>query len=90
MNLREYVVAANDSELTYYRYSGTSNKGPSEIGTTSLQGHLLRHHANVLFYLRDRDNFSTRDKTISHKVSLVRRFQCICMYIVYLSSGRRS
>ena len=31
-------------------YSGTSDKGPSEIGTTSLQGHLLRHHANTLVY----------------------------------------
>ena len=50
-------------------YSGTSDTGPSEIGTTSLyKRHLLRHHANtcvsVLFYLRDRDNISTRDKTI--------------------------
>ena len=31
-------------------YSGTSDKRPSEIGTTSLQGHLLWHHANTLVY----------------------------------------
>ena len=52
-------------------YSRTSDKGPSEIGTTSLQRPLVAHHASVLFYLRDRDNLSTRDKTISPKVSLV-------------------
>ena len=27
-----------------------SNKGPSEIGMTSLQRHLLHHHANTLVY----------------------------------------
>ena len=33
-----------------YTYSGTSDKGPSEIGTTSLQRTLVRHHANTLVY----------------------------------------
>ena len=65
-----------------HTYSGTSNKGPSEIGTTSLQRTLVAapcSYFSVLFYLRDRDNLSTRDKTISPKVSLVRRFHCICV-----------
>ena len=65
-------------------YSGTSDKGPSEIGTTSLQRTLVAapcKYFSVLFYLRDRDNLSTRDKTISPKVSLVRRFHCnVYMY----------
>ena len=35
---------------------------------------------SVLFYLRDRDNLSTRDKTISPKVSLVRRFHSTVLW----------
>ena len=45
-------------------YSGTSDKGPSEIGTTSLQRTLVAapcQYFSVLFYLRDRDSLSTRD-----------------------------
>ena len=34
--------------ITIRVYSGTSNKGPSEIRMTSLQGHLLWHHANII------------------------------------------
>ena len=30
--------------------SGTSDKGPSEIGTTSLQRNLFQPHANTLVY----------------------------------------
>ena len=56
------------------------NKGPSEIGTTSLQRTLLQHHA--ILYLRDRDDLSTRNKIISPKVSLVGRFHCIELHIL--------
>ena len=65
-------------------YSGTSDIGPSEIGTTSLQGHLLWHHTLVycFMYLRDKDNLSARNKTISLKVSLVQRFLWIVSYIL--------
>ena len=31
-------------------YSGTSDKGPSEIGTASLQGTLLPPRANIIVY----------------------------------------
>ena len=60
-------------------YSGTSNKGSSEVGTASLkrEGHLLWHHA-LEYYLPPKwDNLSTRDKIISPRVSLVRCFHCI-------------
>ena len=46
---------------------------PPGIGTTSLQRTLLRHNAN---YFTSEINLSTRDKTISPKVSLVQRFHC--------------
>ena len=39
----------------------TSDKGPSEIGMTSLKGHLLQPHANTILFLfdvQDRDNLS--------------------------------
>ena len=45
-------------------YSGTSDKGPSEIGTASLQRTLVctpRQYLSVLFDLRDRDDLSTKD-----------------------------
>ena len=68
----QYKVATQECDS---RFSRTSNMGPPEIGTTSLQGHLLRHHAN-------RDNLSTLNKTISPKVSLVRRFHCITFEVI--------
>ena len=38
----------SDSEGEGQNYSRTSGKGPSEIGTTSLQRHLFRPHVNTL------------------------------------------
>ena len=67
------------------RYSGTSDKGPSEIGTTSLQGTNSLSPVYILsihFNLRDRDNLSTRDKLATPKVSLIRRFHCILVWFV--------
>ena len=49
----------------------------SEIGTTSLQKTI----ANKNFYLRDRDDLSTRVKIDGPIVSLVRRFHCIIQLV---------
>ena len=61
-------------------YSGTSDKGPSEIGKTSLQMTFLRHHANTLVYYFTSEIGATSlqwTKLLSPKVSLVRRFHSI-------------
>ena len=42
--------AAEITSHSQYIHITTSDKGPSEIGTTSLQRTLVRHHANTLVY----------------------------------------
>ena len=68
-------------------YSGTSDKGPSEIGTTSLyKGQLLRHHANALVYYFTSEIGTASlqgTKFVSPKVSLVRRFHCSSSKLSY-------
>ena len=53
-------------------------RDPLKYGRPLYKGHLLRHHAKtlVLFYLRDRDNLSTRDITFSPKVSMFAKEMC--------------
>ena len=74
-------------------YSGTSDKGPSEMGATSLQFEcIIRDRGDlstkdscfnfsVLFDLRDRDDLSTRDKIVG---PIMWRFHCISMYTCVL------
>ncbi len=58
-------------------YSGTSTKGPSEKGTTSLQRTLFwTPFPLAVVYLRVKDNLSIEDKMADPKVSFIRRFHC--------------
>ena len=65
-----------------YIYSGTSNKRPSEKGTTSLQRTLLNapNYTTMQINLREEDNLSTKDKIAGPNVSSIRKFLCI-MYV---------
>ena len=67
------------AETKILTYSGTSDKGPSEIGTTSPEGTLCFNSMLITgcINLRDRDHLSTRDKIFGPIVPLVRRFHCI-------------
>ena len=70
-----HLFQPHANNLVYYL---TSHKGPSEMGTTSLQRTLASTpYFSVLFDIRDRDNLSTRDKIVGPIVSLVQRFHCI-------------
>ncbi len=71
-----------------YMYSQTSNKGPSEKGTTYLQRHFhsnipncVHVHVHVymqyIFNFQKEDNLPTRNKMAGPKVSFAWRFHCI-------------
>ena len=65
-------------------YSGTSNKGPSEKGTTSLQATLPIYPKVYMQYVltsekRTASLVPTRDKMACPKVSFTQRFHCIPM-----------
>ena len=53
--------------------SGTSDKGPSEIGMTTL--HLFRSHANN-YFTSEIGTTSLQGTKVLPKVSLVQRFHC--------------
>ena len=65
------------------RSSGTSDKGPSEIGMISLQRTLV---AAPCFTSEIGTTSLQRTKTISPKVSLVQRFHCILTSVQVLAS----
>ena len=63
-----------------YTYSGTSDKGLSEIGTTSqlrTQFWTPFPWQQFIFNLRAEDNLSTEAKMAGPKVSFTQRFHCI-------------
>ena len=69
------------------RYSGTSDKGPSEKGTASNNGYISRYQTNgcsVFLPPNKEDNLSTKDKNSASKVSVVQRLHCICaIFIIF-------
>ena len=64
-------------------YSRTSNKGPSEKGTTSIPTKDTSPCpfpiAFMHFNLRKEDNLSIKDKMAGPKVSFIWRFHCTCI-----------
>ena len=74
--------------IEVFVYSGTSNKGPSEKGTTSLQRTLLYHSINTFLTSEKR----TTSKIRTEAVSFIWRFHCIsytayCMYFELTSKA---
>ena len=66
------------SLITPIHFSGTSNKGHSEKGTTSLQGTLLVPFpiTEYTLNLQEKNHLSIEDKVADPKVSFIRRFHC--------------
>ena len=63
-------------------YSGTSDKGHSEKGTTSqqrMQFWTPFPQQQFIFNLKEEDNLSTEDKMAGPEVSFIRRFHCITL-----------
>ncbi len=63
-------------------YSGTSVKGPSEKGTTTLQGH-FQYPQNCICNTISTSEKRTRDQMVGPKVTFTQRFHCIIL--VYLT-----
>ena len=68
-------------------YSGTSNKGPSEKRTISLDALLIPFSYHNSFDPRDKDSLSTEDRVADLNVSFIWRFHCCITYSLTFKCG---